>query len=211
MKIQFLLFILFIYTSTVKAQRFRGELQGGIVGSQVSGDQLGGFNKAGLLIGLGVKTNLNKQTEIGFKMLYLQKGSRKRLKSDEPDSSFYLLRLNYVEVPLTVRYRVNKTFYLELGPSVGYLMNSSEEDENGVLNFRRPFSKYDLSVTGCLGYTQSKKLDFNLGYFQSIVPIREHSSGAVYRLNQGQYSSVLTFTLLYTLRTEKENTHSEEK
>jgi hypothetical protein len=90
-------------------------------------------------------------------------------------------------------------------------MNSSEEDENGVLNFRRPFSKYDLSVTGCLGYTQSKKLDFNLGYFQSIVPIREHSSGAVYRLNQGQYSSVLTFTLLYTLRTEKENTHSEEK
>jgi hypothetical protein len=47
MKIQFLLFILFIYTSTVKAQRFRGELQGGIVGSQVSGDQLGGFNKAG--------------------------------------------------------------------------------------------------------------------------------------------------------------------
>lgn len=194
---------------TAKAQLFRAEVTGGIAGSQVSGDELSGFNKAGIYAGLGVRTSLNKEFEIGFKILYFQKGSRQRLKSDEPDSSFYLLRLNYMEVPLTLRYAISKSFYIEAGPSLGYLVKSSEQDEQGELNFRRPFSKFDLSITGCFGYVITENLDFNLGYFQSIVPIREHASGAIYRLNQGQFSSVLTFTLLYTFKSKKEEKSSE--
>jgi hypothetical protein len=191
------------------AQRFRAEITGGIAGSQVSGDELSGFNKAGIYAGLGVRTSLSKDFELGFRILYFQKGSRKRLKSEEPDSSFYLLRLNYMEVPLTLRYAISKSFYIEAGPSLGYLVKSSEQDEQGELNFRRPFSKFDLSVTGSFGYTITENLDFNLGYYQSIVPIREHASGAVFRLNQGQFSSVLTFTLLYTFKSKKEEKSSE--
>lgn len=194
---------------TGKAQLFRAEINVGIAGSQVSGDELSGFNKAGIYAGLGVRTSLNKEFELGFKILYFQKGSRQRLKSDEPDSGFYLLRLNYMEVPLTLRYAISKSFYIEAGPSLGYLVKSSEQDEQGELNFRRPFSKFDLSITGCFGYMITQNLDFNLGYFQSIVPIREHASGAIYRLNQGQFSSVLTFTLLYTFKSKKEEKSSE--
>jgi Outer membrane protein beta-barrel domain len=208
-------FILFIVLTSLllpftgKAQLFRAEITGGIAGSQVSGDELSGFNKAGIYTGLGVRSNLNKEFELGFRIIYFQKGSRQRLKSDEPDSSFYLLRLNYMEIPLTLRYAISKSFYIEAGPSLGYLVKSSEQDEQGELNFRRPFSKFDLSITGCFGYIITENLDFNLGYFQSIVPIREHASGAIYRLNQGQFSSVLTFTLLYTFKSKKEEKSSE--
>ncbi|MBK9636446.1 MAG: PorT family protein [Bacteroidetes bacterium] len=209
----FLLFIVCIlgFPSPTTAQLFRAEITGGVAGSQISGDELSGFNKAGIYAGLGVRTSLNKEFELGFRIVYFQKGSRQRLKSDEPDSSFYLLRLNYMEVPLTLRYSLSKSFYMEAGPSFGYLIKSSEQDEQGELNFRRPFSKFDLSITGCFGYTITEKLDFNLGYYQSIVPIREHASGAIYRLNQGQYSSVLTFTLLYTFKSNREEKPSEEK
>ena len=96
------------FTSEVKAQQFRGEVTAGIVGSQVSGDQLGGFNKAGLLAGIGVRTSLSEKVEAGFRMLYLQKGSRKPLKNDGTDSAFYLLRLNYIELPFTIRYHATK-------------------------------------------------------------------------------------------------------
>ncbi|MBK7965802.1 MAG: PorT family protein [Bacteroidetes bacterium] len=185
----FFLLIVFLLSlpNLATGQLFRAEITGGIVGSQVSGDELSGFNKAGLYSGLGIRTSLTKDFELGFRIIYFQKGSRQRLKSDEPDSSFYLLRLNYMEVPLTLRYAISKSFYIEAGPSLGYLIKSSEQDEQGELNFRRPFSKFDLSISGCFGYMITKNLDFNLGYFQSIVPIREHASGAVYRLNQGQF------------------------
>ena len=192
-------------------QVFRAEVTGGIVGSQISGDELSGFNKAGIYAGLGVRTSVNQEFDLGFRIIYFQKGSRKRLKSEEPDSSFYLLRLNYFEIPLTLRYVISKSFYVEAGPSMGFLINSSEQDEQGELTYRRPFSDYDLSFMGSFGYTITKNLDFNLGYYQSIVPIREHASGAIYRLNQGQYSSVLTFTLLYTFKSNREEKPSEEK
>jgi hypothetical protein len=206
-----ILFSLLLLSSWTQGQVFRAEIAGGIVGSQISGDELSGFNKAGIYAGLGVRTSLNKEFDIGFKILYFQKGSRKRLKSEEPDSSFYLLRLNYFEIPLTVRYAISKSFYVEAGPSMGFLINSSEQDEQGELTYRRPFSDYDLSFMGCFGYTITKNLDFNLGYYQSIVPVREHASGAIYRLNQGQFSSVLTFTLLFIFRSDREEKQSEEK
>jgi len=204
-----LFYLLLLLGQNSFSQVFRAEITAGVAGSQISGDQLSGFNKAGIYAGIGVRTNINDEFEIGFRTLYFQKGSRQRLKTDEVDSSFYLLRLNYVEVPLTLRYHLNKKFYMEMGPSLGYLVKSSEEDENGILNFRRPFYEFDLSLCGTFGYVLSKNLDFNLGYCQSILPVRDFSSGASFRLNKGQYSSVLTFTLLYTLRSNKDQ--SEEK
>ncbi|MBK7889070.1 MAG: outer membrane beta-barrel protein [Bacteroidetes bacterium] len=188
------------FTPGVHAQQFRAEMTAGIVGSQVSGDQLGGFNKAGLLAGIGVRTNLSEKTEAGFRMLYLQKGSRKPLKNDGTDSAFYLLRLNYIELPFTIRYHATKNFSLEAGPSLGYLIKSYEEDENGELNFRQPFYDWDFNFNISLVYQLNKNFDFMFGYWQSILPIREHSSGAVYRLNRGQFSSMISFSVLYTIR-----------
>ncbi len=196
----FLLLILYGKFQIVEAQRFRGELTAGVAGSQISGDQLGGFNKAGLLAGIGVRTQLSQKLEAGFRMLYLQKGSRKPLKNDGTDSSYYLLRLNYIDIPFTIKYHVSKSIALEAGPSLGYLISDYEEDENGEMNYRRAFLKYDFSANFSLVYILNRHFDFMLGYWQSILPVREHSSGAVYRLNQGQYSSLLSFSLLYTFR-----------
>ena len=195
------LIILFLLTtSALHAQQFRGEITAGIAGSQVSGDQLGGFNKAGVIGGIGVRITLNEHFEAGFRMLYFQKGSRQRLKNDGTDTSYYLLRLNYIEIPFTIRYHATKNIYIEAGPSLGRLVSSREEDANGELTFRQPFYNYDLSITGSLGYSLTKRLDFTFAYWQSVLPVREHSSNAVYLLNRGQYNSAITFSFLYTFR-----------
>ena len=39
-------------------------------------------------------------------------------------------------------------------------------------------------------------LKLNILGSQSVLPIRKHASGATYRLNRGQYNSVLAFTLM---------------
>ena len=54
---------------------------------------------------------------------YIQKGSR-----ENPDSSnnyeFYLLRLNYVEIPLHYKYDFHEKGTLEAGLSLGFLVHS---------------------------------------------------------------------------------------
>lgn len=204
-----LLLLLIIGSHPAYSQRFRGELTGGVAGSQISGDQLSGFNKAGLMAGVGIRTNLSPKTETGFRMMYFQKGSRKRLKNDEPDSSYYLLRLNYIEIPWTFSYKVRNHLMVEAGPSLGYLINSYEEDENGEIFFRRPFYNFDISLTGSLVYELGDGLNFLFSYWQSLLPVREHESMGTFRLNKGQYSSVVSFSFVYVLKRripEAENT-----
>lgn len=187
-----------------QAQIFQAELTVAVAGSQLSGDQLSGFDKAGLMAGAGIRLRLHEQWSAGFRLLYLQKGSRLPSKGDGTDSAFYLCRLNYIECPLAVRYQPTARFWLEAGPSLGYLISSAEEDEFGPMNLRRPFYRFDLSAMGALGYHLTNQLDFVLSYWQSLLPVRDHGSGATFRLNQGQYNSVLGVGILFTFRSKSE-------
>lgn len=200
MRVLFLFFFLFISVSYSSAQRFYGEVTGGIAGSQVSGDLLQGFDKAGIIFGGGVRLPFNNNSSIGVRIQYFQKGSRKPSKLDQGDPSYYLLRLNYLEVPLLYRHSLFKKFYAEAGLSAGFLIGSSEQDEDGEIPLREDFKTLDLSGAFILGYSLSSKLDFGFGVWQSLLPIRPHNGEAKYRLNEGQYNSALSFTLLYNLR-----------
>lgn len=203
--IRFLFLLNICLPSATVAQRFSAELTAGAVGSQVSGDELGGFNKGGFAGGIGVRTRLKDHWSLGFRIMYIQKGSRKPSKLDQGDPSFYLMRLNYIEVPFMLRYTSTKKFFLEAGPSLGYLLSSYEEDENGEMPFRTPFLDFDLCFNAAAGYPITRNLDFIFTYQQSVVPVREAgASSSAFRVNSGQYNSVILFGLLFRLEKKKE-------
>ena len=196
-----IILVLFSFlTLDLSAQKFSGEILLGAAGSQVSGDQLSGFNKAGIIGGGGVRFGLRGSSILGVRILYFQKGSRKPSKLDQGDPSYYRLRLNYIEVPVLLRFDLIKNFYAETGLSAAYLVSSSEEDQDGELPLRKPFHKTDFSGVLQLGYPISSSIDFQLGFWQSILPVRTHGGNTFYRLNRGQYNTALTFTLIYTLK-----------
>lgn len=182
-----------------EAQSFQLELHGGVAGTQISGDMLGGFDKPGLVAGAGVSRPIGPKSQVGFRMLFFQKGSQKRAETDSitMEVDYYLLRLNYLEIPLSYRYSMREKFLFEAGPSLGILLSSYEADENGELLFERPFYKYDFSLMGSVGYKIRPTLLFQFSYFQGVVPVRPHLSGSTFRLNRGQYSSSIVFTLVY--------------
>ena len=198
----FTLILLFSIQNAV-AQGFRGELLAGIATSQVSGDQLSGFDKVGGLLGGGVKLSTGNKTEVGFRMFYVQKGSRKPSNLSNGDPTFYLLRLNYIEMPLSCGYKFNKKWKAEAGLSVAYLFKSKEEDENGELVDTQPFEKIDFSMFGGVTYAFNEKIGVQVHYWQSLLPIRSTASGESFRLNAGQYNSVFTLNLIYSLSPKK--------
>jgi hypothetical protein len=181
----------------VSAQRFKAGLRAGIAGTQISGDQLGGFDKAGIVAGGLVNTSLSQKFDLAFEILYVQKGSRKNADPDNNDFVSYLLRLNYFEVPVLLQWKYSKRFTFEAGPAFGALVGSLEEDEFGKLDQPREFSNFEVGVAGGMSVLIVDGLYFNLRGTNSVLPVREHVSGQDYRLNRGQYNSSLLFTFQY--------------
>jgi len=179
------------------AQQFNANIIAGVSTTQISGDQLSGFDKAGILIGGGVSAALNKDWEIEMQMTYMQKGSRKNARPDKNDFEYYLLRLNYFEVPVLFNYTQADKMRFELGPSFGILLSSFEENQEGEYIARTNFEDYDLSLSIGMMYSFVENLYINTRFSNSILKVRDHGSGEADRLNKGQYNMVLLFGLKY--------------
>ena len=120
MKLKTILILSFILIQTnLSAQNFKAKLLLGAAGSQVSGDELSGFNKGSGLLGLGVSYPLNATSAMSMQVYYIQKGSRKPSKLDQGDPTIYLMRLNYSEVTISYDFSLSRKLYARMGPSIG--------------------------------------------------------------------------------------------
>ncbi len=191
--------LLGIFTAQLEGQTFHGGLTAGLVASQVSGDQSGGYNKLGFYGGpwasFGFRENWRFQMEITF----MQKGSRENPSEDNNHRS-YKLDLNYIEVPLMFRWYFRDKLELEFGIAYGVLVYTYEEEDFVELN-SRPFNTHNSSLVLGLYYHLSDNWNANFRTSNSITPVRKHISGGTYirRLNFGQTNNILTLGLFYRI------------
>ena len=196
--IYLLLIIVFIAAGfSINAQEFHGGVLGGVSGTQISGDDLSGFNKGGLYLGAFVNRYFGEKSSMQMELDFIQKGSRKNPNAKKNDYSTYLLRLNYIEIPVSYKYDFSTNGTLEGGLSLGVLVKSYEEANETTTVSGGEFNRTDFSFHVGGYYTIVENLRVNVRYSSSILPVRDHSSGATDRLNAGQYNSVLSFILFY--------------
>lgn len=87
---------------------------------------------------------------------------------------------------------------LEGGLSYGILISQYEEVNGYEYDRITPeFAFGDLSLNIGFFFAVTDHIKFNFRYSNSILPVRPHGSGATYRLNKGQYNSVLSFVFFY--------------
>lgn len=191
-----LFFILIIIPITKSQNRFKVGLKAGLSTTQVEGDTYAGFNKAGFDGGLFVNGKINDKWSAQFEMLFVQKGSKHNSNPEKGDFTFYLMQLNYIEVPVLFQYH-QKKFTFELGPGFGYLVSNKEFDFYGGDPYSTPFQTTEISASIGISYLLNKRLGINWRYTNSLLPIRKFSSVATYGYNPGQRNNVLAFTLTY--------------
>jgi hypothetical protein len=198
-----IVFILFLSYS-LSAQKFNGGILLGMSASQVDGDTYSGYRKAGLIGGAFVNRYLNDNFSWQLELKFIQKGSHHIPDSLDFTDRVYRLQLNYAEVPLSINYHYKKKFILNLGIGMGYLFSFKEESDDVRLyeDADRYFNDYELSYNFGITYKLSKKLLFNFSHSYSILPIRRHASGSVWRFNRGQYNNLLAFTFYYQFNNE---------
>ena len=183
---------------SIQAQNFGGGLILGLSTSQVSGDNLGGFNKAGLLAGGFIDLQLRNTLKIQMEMTFIQKGSNN---PNMNENTYSDISLSYVEIPLLLKYQQSSTIAIEGGIETAFLISASDNDIYGQIsaNSTEEFNTTDISIFIGMDYSINPRLILNSRISNSILPIRAHPSGTTFQLNKGQYNSVLSFSLHYII------------
>jgi len=199
---RFFIFVsFFFFLETIDGQSFNIGSIAGINASQISGDGLAGFNKGGLLLGGYVNSDLNSKINVQFEIVYSEKGSRKLPRNDQGDTESFLLRMNYVEVPLMIRLKNNKFTY-DVGLYYGRLVYQYLEDENGPFDIPEQLNQFNNNDFGALvgiNFNFTKHLVMNWRISNSLSAVRDHDSGENFRFNNGMFHTVLSFSMRYEL------------
>ncbi len=197
MKNLFLFSIFILFSTVLIGQQFKGGINLGLMGTQVTGDDLAGFNKAGIKAGGFVSMALNDKSSLQMELNFIQKGSRKN--PDSLDYSTYLMRTNYVEIPVHYKYYWNKyAITFEGGASIAALVYSLEL-RNGVDDMPVAFNRFDYSWEIGIFYQLWERTAINVRYSYSILAMRPHYLGQSTWRNHGQYHETLGISLYYQL------------
>jgi opacity protein-like surface antigen len=185
---------LLAFSLQVSAQEFKAGIRFGGVGSQVNGDGLEGFDKAGVLVGAFVKRDFSEKFSMMFEMTFVQKGSRM---PTNDYNQYYLMRLGYIEVPVLFIYHVNKKLGFHATPSFGFLISNHEETEMGEITEAPDFKKFEFAGNAGILYGLSDNWTFDFRYSHSITTIRPYLAGYTSFFDKGQYNVALEASLMY--------------
>ena len=118
-------------TISTQAQDFGGGVILGLSTSQVGGDDLGGFNKAGVLVGVFANKKISAVLSFQMEMTFIQKGSNN---PNMNENSYSDISLSYVEIPLLLKYQQNSTIAIEGGIETAFLISFSDNDIYGKIS-----------------------------------------------------------------------------
>jgi len=183
------------------SQRFEGGVIGGFNASQVDGDLYKGYHKPGIALGGYVQTDLSRTVFAGMELKLMQKGSR-NIDSLATDGQIkYIMRLNYIDLPVYLGFRTSEKISLLVGVSPGYLISGTEYNDYGkfVEEDQNPFSEFDLQ--GLLGFRFqiTRRLFVDLRGAYSVLPIREKKGDPLWYWKSNQFNNLLSTTVLYRL------------
>tara|TARA_B100001758_G_scaffold185010_1_gene161727 strand:+ start:7277 stop:7891 length:615 start_codon:yes stop_codon:yes gene_type:complete len=188
--------------SNIQGQNFGGGIILGISTSQVGGDDLAGFNKAGILVGVFANKNISQMLSFQMEMKYIQKGSNNPKMNENRIAD---ISLSYIEVPLLLQYQQNSILAIEAGGLLGYLIDGYYNDITSKLESEKnPFIEYDVGLFLGIDYKYSERIHLNTRVSSSLLPIgtEDNFKGLRDLFNsnkKGKYNSVLSFSIKYNL------------
>lgn len=175
--------------SSATAQSFRAQAVLGLNATQIDGDQLWGYNQAGILGGVKVALPLSDAITMQAGMLYSAKGSR----NGEYEPGFTIIRLSYLELPVEIQGHLVDKVYLFGGLSPNYLINARSDTGFGFASSRTGFRNFDLCFVAGILYR-----------FADNAGVQVRISDGLGSANRLRYlrNRALSFALVYYFATE---------
>ena len=209
----FLIIVLSINLNAQNLSKSEGNIKGGVrfglVGSQISGDDLGGYHKLGVYSGLFANIPISESGKWKFQMElnFIMKGSKSNFSYREDGSMTddYKLTMLYTETPFMFQYNFGYIknakgnvydFYFEMGPTLNFLFYQKEDDQNGTILHTQPFNIFDIGAILGVSCKFAESYSVSARWGSSIYPVRipNNNYGRIVRM---QFNDHIALTFCY--------------
>jgi len=176
-KVLFILAIAIAATGSVNAQDVKIGAKVGLNLANITGDFDGDDldAKTGFNLGVFAEISLSDKLICQPELLFSTQGAKL-----EETNYNYSLKLNYLNIPLMIKYAVTDKFALELGPQVGFLLSANEEE---TFNGETASDEEDVK-------DYFKSIDFGLNFGASFDVSEKIIIGARYNLGLSNISDI---------------------
>ena len=215
--------------NTAKAQTFLGEAFVGYNICQVDGDQIMGYFKPGINVGVGVIAPVwrknNFSLELSLEVLYNQKGAKQGRKyfdhkidsiTGHEITGEYNLSMSYGEVPIMVYFTDKRLISAGVGISYSRLMGLKEYEHGintGVTATSGEFNQNEFNILADIKLRIYKRWKIGVRYSYSLTPIRTREYFNINHQSIGtfdQFNNLWTFRLTYVFNERLEDLQREE-
>lgn len=149
-KVSLVMVLLFAFAVT-RAQTVHVGIKTDFTSTKISGNGLSSSFQAGYQAGGFAEINLNKKWGVQPELLFSQRNSKKGddfsvyyINTASPVSN-EMIKLNYITIPVLLKYNINSLFTVNLGPQISYLVF---EDEDLLKGNKDAFKKTDFGLVG---------------------------------------------------------------
>ncbi len=195
----FIPLLFFFVVNMAFAQRFDGGALLGYNASQVEGDTYKGYYKPGLLAGFYVEPDIAPAIFAAMEIKFNQKGARKNVTAKDPTK--YIMRLNYIDIPVYMAFRTSERSSILAGVSTGFLISAKEFDEYGEFppEDQNAFNTLELQTLVGFQFDFIENLKVDLRFALSVLPIRGKPVNTNYYWQNNQFNNVISLALYYQI------------
>ncbi len=171
-------------------------------------NELDSTNKTGFTAGLMTEIPLAKNFSIQPELLYSQQGMKLSYSDPEVENSHYksTIALNYLNIPIMLKYYVVKGFSIQAGPQVGILLKANNEYQDNFLGYNnqekmdlKDYSNgVDASANFGLGYQFKDKFYLDARYNMSYTNVfKDVTANTNYVINSDMKNRNFQITIGY--------------
>ncbi len=213
-----LMIVALSFVTATYGQNFFGGLIAGGVMSQVGGDDRGGYHKLGLVGGAFAGLKLSEDLDIQMELKYIQKGSLSNDVENRPATDPFLIKLDYIDLPIVFAYNLNKVnindinlkwLKLEFGLSLDVLVNARQELQGVTVDASDPWKRLVVNTVVGVRFSVAKDIEIGLRAVDAMTSICNSSRVPYYngnvrytrRLfgNYGMFNDVLQMAIFWKI------------
>ncbi len=171
-------------------------------------NELKSSDKTGFTAGLMAEIPLTKSFSVQPELLFSQQGMKLSYSDPEVQNSHYksTIALNYLNIPIMLKYYVAKGFSLQAGPQVGILLKANNKYQDNFLGYdnhdKMDLKDYsngvDASVNFGLGYQFQNKFYADVRYNMSYTDVfKDATSNTNYIIKSDMKNRIFQVTVGY--------------
>lgn len=195
---------------TAQTEKVKLGVKAGLNVSSLTFDEneLNSSNRNGFTAGLIAEIPLTKSFSVQPELLYSQQGMKLSYSDAEVENSHYksTIALNYLNVPVMLKYYVLKGLSVQAGPQVGILLKAINKyqdnflgyDNHEKMNLKDYSNGVDASVNFGLGYQFKDKFYADLRYNMSYTNVfKDVTANTNYIINSDMKNRIFQVTVGY--------------